>query len=61
MSTRPMTVPRMLPLPPKMLVPPSTTAAMASSSSPVPMSLRVVVTLETKMMAASAAIRPEKA
>ena len=33
---------------------------MASSSSPVPISLRVVVTLETKIIAASAAINPEK-
>ena len=56
---RPSTVPTMVPRPPKMLVPPSTTAVMASSSQPVPMSERVVVTRETKITAASEAVKPE--
>ena len=46
MSMTPRMVPTMLPLPPKMLVPPSTTAAITSSSMPVPMSERVVVVPE---------------
>ena len=49
----------MVPTPPKMLVPPSTTAAITSSSRPVPMSERVVLTRDTKMMPASPAMKPE--
>ena len=44
----PRTVPEMVPRPPKMLVPPKTTAAMTSSSIPVAASARVVVTREVK-------------
>ena len=49
----------MVPRPPKLLVPPRTTAVMTSSSSPVPMSERVVDTRETKTIAARPATRPE--
>jgi hypothetical protein len=59
-STTPSAVPRIVPVPPKMLVPPSTTAAITSSSRPVPMSERVVLTRLTKTAPASPAIRPEK-
>ena len=59
MSASPSTVPMTVPCPPRMLVPPSTTAVMASSSIPVPMSERVVDTRETKMMAAAAVRSPE--
>ncbi len=56
---RPSSVPTMVPRPPKIEVPPSTTAVMASSSMPVPMSERVVETRDTKITAASAAAKPE--
>ena len=52
-------MPVIVPRPPKMLVPPRTTAEMTSISMPVPMSERVVDTRETKIVAASPAIRPE--
>ena len=48
-----------VPLPPKMLVPPRTTAVMTSSSNPVPMSERVVVTRDTKITAARPAKKPD--
>ena len=56
---KPRTVPAIVPIPPKMLVPPSTTAAMTSNSRPVPMSDRVVLTRETKMQPASDAMNPD--
>ena len=52
-------VPMMVPRPPKIEVPPRTTAVMASSSMPVPMSERVVETRDTKITAASAAANPQ--
>ena len=55
----PSRVPTMVPRPPKIEVPPSTTAVIASSSIPVPMSDRVVETRDTKIAAATAAARPE--
>ena len=56
---RPSTVPMIVPRPPKIEVPPRTTAVMASSSMPVPMSERVVETRDTKITAASAAANPD--
>ena len=55
----PIAVPQIVPEPPKMLVPPSTTAAITSSSYPMPMSMRVVVTRETSTIAASPEARPD--
>ncbi len=54
----PSTVPSIVPVPPKIVVPPSTTAAITSSSRPVPMSERVVLTRETKMQPASPRHQP---
>ncbi len=58
-SASPSTVPSIVPTPPKMLVPPSTTAAITLSSTPLPMSERVVHTRLTKIHAANPAISPD--
>ena len=58
-KVKPSTVPAIVPMPPKIDVPPSTTAAITSSSRPVPMSERVVETRDTKIAPAIPAIRPE--
>ena len=60
-SIKPKKVPTIVPLPPKILVPPRTTAVIASSSNPIPISERVVETLETKIIAANDAANPEAA
>ena len=48
-----------VPAPPKMLVPPTTTAVIAVSSKPVPMSDRVVLTRETKTQPARPDMNPD--
>ena len=58
--TAPTTAPKAVPLPPARLAPPMTTAAMTTSSMPVPMPVVIVPSQPTSRMPAIPAISAER-